>query len=730
MGDTALSAGQVQQLVQQMGHQYKGNQYHLLQLNCNHFASDMCVQLTGKPAPPWINRLAGLAVLLHCFLPGSWVPPLQTPSAAPDLAPSVAPARSKRRAIARDSSMADGALDFAAAAAYAAGLAGVGWEALAAASGGPASRPGGAGWGDDPHAGAADSGSNKNKHGFRGVRKRPWGSYAAEIRDGGANKRRWVGTFKCVEEAARAYDAAALTLHGMRAKTNFKYSAATLARYKTAAKHGPAEDLEALLADIATGRDLPVPEGMEEEDPAPFDGPMAAAAAAATAGAVPGSPSASGGGSGCGSRSPAGSNPLVAAAAAAAAAMAAEQPGGGFAPPFGGGPGAAAMALFKHRNPGFDLPDPAGSEGSHRSEQHGADGSSPALTHHSPTSGSSRGEGFFAWGEPAAPRGGSSGDGAGAGSGDLSALSQQLAALAQPQQPAAGEGAEQRAPPQSADEADRAVGAALLMGAAALAARRASDDARRALSGSGGDDARRAPGGGGGDDARAEPLAPGLQAAPQAAGGGAPARLTLDNAVAAAALLGSVFDLDVQQQRKMLVGLVSSGLFDVRLECLTGGAAAAVLAGGRPADQPGLLAAAAACARTPEAAPTTPSGAAEQRQQQEAALQQQGGGCGSAAERSPPQDTAAAAVGQPPAPSAGGAARRAAPEPGADAADRCSLAGGSQGLAKRAKLAHHGSPAAPCAASSQAGGDDKPLNALAALAALLSDADAHAEGGA
>jgi hypothetical protein len=33
-----------------------------------------------------INRLAGLAVMLHCFLPGSWVPPLQTPSAMPDLA--------------------------------------------------------------------------------------------------------------------------------------------------------------------------------------------------------------------------------------------------------------------------------------------------------------------------------------------------------------------------------------------------------------------------------------------------------------------------------------------------------------------------------------------------------------------------------------------------------------------------------------------------------------------
>lgn len=128
----------------------QGIKYHLLQKNCNHFASELVYQLVGKPAPAWvsetlmagavdspmqqlsmsyncwagtnaactclrsccsaradvaheahvnfafwhncvliqcgewclmsclmqINRLAGIAIALHCLLPGTWVPPL------------------------------------------------------------------------------------------------------------------------------------------------------------------------------------------------------------------------------------------------------------------------------------------------------------------------------------------------------------------------------------------------------------------------------------------------------------------------------------------------------------------------------------------------------------------------------------------------------------------------------------------------------------------------------
>jgi deubiquitinase DESI2 len=111
VGETRLSARETQECVARLGEtRFHGNRYHLLQLNCNAFAEALAGELvvvvgggggggggggcggggggandhnrknssstTTFTPPGWINRLAGLAVALHCLLPASWVPPL------------------------------------------------------------------------------------------------------------------------------------------------------------------------------------------------------------------------------------------------------------------------------------------------------------------------------------------------------------------------------------------------------------------------------------------------------------------------------------------------------------------------------------------------------------------------------------------------------------------------------------------------------------------------------
>ncbi|CAH8328274.1 unnamed protein product [Eruca vesicaria subsp. sativa] len=71
VGETEMKPKEVGSFMEELAEEYQGNKYHLITRNCNHFCNDVCLKLTQKSIPNWVNRLARLGFICNCVLPAS-----------------------------------------------------------------------------------------------------------------------------------------------------------------------------------------------------------------------------------------------------------------------------------------------------------------------------------------------------------------------------------------------------------------------------------------------------------------------------------------------------------------------------------------------------------------------------------------------------------------------------------------------------------------------------------
>ncbi|XP_074357357.1 deSI-like protein At4g17486 isoform X1 [Apium graveolens] len=73
LGSTDMSHSEFRSFMENLSGKFHGDTYHLIAKNCNHFTNEVCLRLTGKAIPGWVNRLARLVSgsFCNCLLPES-----------------------------------------------------------------------------------------------------------------------------------------------------------------------------------------------------------------------------------------------------------------------------------------------------------------------------------------------------------------------------------------------------------------------------------------------------------------------------------------------------------------------------------------------------------------------------------------------------------------------------------------------------------------------------------
>ncbi|CAI5452717.1 unnamed protein product [Caenorhabditis angaria] len=79
VGETDFTSTDIRKFIKAMGEEFRGDRYHLISRNCNHFSAVFARALTGKDIPGWINRLANLSgsiPFLEKCIPQEWLTPI------------------------------------------------------------------------------------------------------------------------------------------------------------------------------------------------------------------------------------------------------------------------------------------------------------------------------------------------------------------------------------------------------------------------------------------------------------------------------------------------------------------------------------------------------------------------------------------------------------------------------------------------------------------------------